>query len=99
MSREVADLYALPDAVHDEATFIGFVQALADDFALEQKLEAAQPSQPYSSGALGWEHSRIDDFLDAAAAWAGSNLQSGRIPCSNPWQRCAQILLAGKLHE
>lgn len=87
--------------VDDEQSFIGFIEALGMDFAEERLLEETSPSSPYRPGALGWENGSIDTFLDAAAAWATASSRSSPVSASrsNVWQRCAAILLAGKLYE
>jgi hypothetical protein len=94
------DLNSMLDRVHDEATFVAFIKALSEDFAEEREIEKREPSPPYGPGALGWENGSIDAFLEAAAAWASSPVQKEalRDPV-NPWQRCAEILYAGKFHE
>ena len=48
---DTPDLDGLLEKVHDEKTFIAFVEALANDFAREQELEAANPSGPYGPGS------------------------------------------------
>jgi predicted ATPase len=84
--------------VCDESSFITFIQALADDFEEERDLETEQLSAAYSKGALGWENRTIDTMLGAAAAWgrAGANSPENKPGEQNPWNRCAQILYAGK---
>lgn len=61
------DLRALSDSVHDEATFLRFLTALATDWHEERVVEMANPSPPYSPGALGWENGTIGAMLEAAA--------------------------------
>jgi hypothetical protein len=92
------DPFDLLDGVQDEASFIAFVEALASDFARELKLEAETPSSPYGPGALGWENSRIDSMLEAAASYADST-RNPSAPDPNPWHRCAEILYMGKIYE
>jgi len=95
------DLDALLKEVKDEASFISFVNALAADFEEERSLEEAQPSSPYSAGALGWENGSIDAMLGAAAAWGNSTAMNplNKTSEQNPWYRCAHILYAGKFYE
>lgn len=95
----IVDLDALLDTVNDEATFIAFVEALANDFALEAELEDGNPAS-YSAGLLGWENGTVDNVLGAAAAWGHIKLITGASPEGvNPWRRCAHILYAGKWYE
>jgi hypothetical protein len=97
---DAPDLDAMVEGVHDERTFIAFVEALSDDFALEQKLEAANPAAPYSMGHLGWANGTVNAFLDRAAAWGGMNMRGNPAALgTNPWHRCAWILYAGKFYE
>ena len=88
---------ALLDGVHDEASFIAFLEALSADFARERALEAEKPSSPYGPGASGWENDRIDSMLEAAAAYAHST--RNRPGIDNAWSRCAEILYMGKIYE
>lgn len=92
---EPIDLDELVETVHSEETFIQFVQAMAYDFALHSQIEKSKPSPPYSTGALGWENGTVDTVLDAAAACA----EDATSAATNPWQRCAEILLGGKFYE
>ena len=43
----------------------------------------------------------IEAFLGAAHAWGRDSARGARSmsPMSNPWKRCADILLMGKLYE
>jgi len=95
------DLDKLEDEVHDEKSFIIFLEALAQDKLEEEKKENESPSNPYGAGHNGWEHSRIGDYLEAASAWAESSING--LPYmpkeTNPWKRVAQILHAGKIYE
>lgn len=97
MTDESPGPFALLERVQDEASFIAFVDALADDFARELELEAASPSSPYGPGAMGWENSRIDLMLDAAARYAEAT--RNRPETGTVWRRCAEILYMGKIYE
>ncbi|WP_394202372.1 DUF7660 family protein [Marinagarivorans algicola] len=92
-----ADLFDLSEKVYDEATFLLFLSALMKDREREIELEKENPSSPYNAGALGWENTTIEGFLESAIAWAED---SGQAPEQvNPWLRAAQILHAGKTYE
>lgn len=96
---DAPDLDVLLSQVNDERTFVSFLDALAKDFALEQNLEAENPS-PFGRGQLGWENGTVGAFLDAAAAWGACQTIAGAPPPrANPWQRCAHIIYAGKFYE
>jgi hypothetical protein len=95
------DLHSLASGVTDEAGFIRFLEALAADRGDERAKEAADPSSPYGPGANGWENGTIEGFLEAASAWAEASING--LPHyekpTNPWARCAAILLMGKHYE
>lgn len=95
------DLYSLAMSVVDEVGFIRFVAALAADRADERVKEAVNPASPYGPGANGWENGTIEEFLDAASDWAEASING--LPYyekpTNPWTRCATILLMGKHYE
>jgi len=90
-----SNLQQLEDAVHDEETFLVFLQALSDDRLDEETREKESPSNPYGSGHNGWENGTI------ASAWA--DVSKNGLPLMtkecNPWKRVAQILHAGKIYE
>jgi hypothetical protein len=102
------DLHDLADEVQDEVSFIRFLFALATDRAAEVGQDRIAPTSPYGSGSRGWENSTIEAFLFAATAWASGSQNGlptvldgvpGYRPPSNPWKRCAQIMLMGKHYE
>lgn len=89
------------DLVQDEETFLQFLLALRDDLEASIELEKINPSSPYGPDALGWEHITIEDFLNTAVRWARDSTNGNpfyTMP-ANPWQRCAEILFAGKTYE
>lgn len=94
------DLFQLADTVHDEKSFLDFVEALRADWD-EKEIENKTPSLPYSAGANGWENGEVGAFLDAAASWGKSSIKG--MPTytkpENPWCRAAHILHAGKFYE
>ena len=94
---EEIDLFELSERVHDEATFLEFLAALMKDREREIAIEKENPSSPYSEGALGWQNTSIEGFLESAIAWAEESGQSTKQ--INPWLRAAQILHAGKTYE
>ncbi len=93
------DLDELLEHVHDEQSFLAFIEALGTDFAQERKLNTTR--SPYEAGAYGWENDTIDSFLESASAWAidSNKCSPPTVAVSNVWQRCAAILLAGKFYE
>lgn len=95
------DVYELVEKVVDEATFIDFVSALAEEWETAQYHEAADPASPYGLGALGWENPSLGRFLEAAASWGEASAEGleGYEPPANPWRRVAHMLCAGKYYE
>jgi hypothetical protein len=96
------DLHTICESVYDEASFILFLSALAEDRADAAQQEKANPSGPYGSAANGWENGTIESFLESASAWAEASKRgksSNNMPPENTWRRCADILLAGKYYE
>ena len=90
-------LNEIAEKVVDEASFLLFLAALADDWNDEQVKEAVNPSPHYGPGANGWESDTIARFLEAGAAWAKA-MPAPRAD-ENVWKRVAFILLAGKCYE
>ena len=98
------DLPNLMEAVHDRASFLEFVLALAKDRREEVELERDTPSSPYGRGARGWENSTIESFLEAAASWAKdvhklSDERAAWFPETPSWRAFAMFLYLGKIYE
>jgi hypothetical protein len=91
-----SDYFQLANTVHDEASFLLFVEALRDDWNSEQTVERENPSSPYGAGARGWENGTIGTFLDALVTWGRESASDSP---DNPWCRAAQLLAAGKHYE
>lgn len=90
------DLIESLEAVRDERTFIRFVELLMKD------RRAANGLAVTADGFQGdWANQRIDEFLEAALAWAddsGFGERPGPRP-TNPWQLFASFLWAGRSYE
>lgn len=72
--------------VTDEASFVAFVSALAED---------------RRKNAASWQNDSIEAFLDAALSWAEDS-EMGRsqgLASASPWKRAAVFLYAGKIYE
>lgn len=74
------------EAVTDEVTFLAFVQALAAD---------------RRGNADHWENGSIEDFLDAASAWAEDSEFGAMqgLSSASPWRKFATFLYSGKIYE
>jgi hypothetical protein len=97
------NLRKLLDEVHDEQSFLKFVEALIADRTDEVEREKIKPSSPYGAGANGWENIKIETFLGAATAWASSSnfgrKNYDRQFNENSWSQFANFLYAGKIYE
>ncbi|APC21090.1 hypothetical protein EDF83_3373 [Pseudomonas protegens] len=88
------DLEQCLQQVHDEQSFLDFVQALIADRRQAQRMAQA-------GEADSWQNHCIEDFLDGAHAWAeatGIGATQGLVEAS-PWQRFAVFLYCGKIYE
>ena len=83
--RRHVDLNARLEAVTDRDSFLAFVRALVADRQTGQ----------------GWESDSIEQFLDAAAAWAEDSQfgDSQGLKEASPWKRFAVFLYCGKVYE
>lgn len=89
------------DSVSDSASFLVFARLLREDRVNEVQKEVTSPLHSYGPGANGWENGTIEDFLEAAVAWAEATdvgLSQGLTP-DNPWKRFAVFLFCGKIYE
>ncbi len=95
------ELHELLERVKDQETFMVFARALAEDRALAAKAEVGNPAQAYGPDAGGWENRSIEQFLEAAVAWAeGSNFGARQgLDSASPWQKFASFLYCGKIYE
>jgi len=89
-----------PKTVTDEASFLAFVRELAADQRLAVNVEE-QDSQRHGA-PRGWQNATIEQFLEAAVAWAedsdfGRRQELG--PEASPWRSLAVFLYAGKIYE
>src|SRR5262245_15112752 len=59
------------------------------------------PSSPFGADAGGWENITIEQFLDAALAWAESTDMgvSQGLPAVPSWRAFAVFLWCGKVYE
>jgi hypothetical protein len=85
----------------DSEEFLAFIAALAKDRRDAVVAEKENPSSAYGPDAGGWENTSIEDFLEAATAWAEDTnfgLAQGLVP-DNHWKRFAVFLYSGKFYE
>lgn len=89
------------DAIHDRESFLAFVRALTADRRASVAAEQQAPSSPHGPDAGGWENVTIEQFLEAALAWAestGMGVQQG-LPAEPSWKSFAVFLYCGKTYE
>ncbi len=80
------ELHELLETVNSQGTFLAFVAALADD---------------RRRNAAAWESDSIEEFLEAALAWAEDSAMgaSQGLADASPWKRAAVFLYCGKMYE
>lgn len=82
----MTQLHEQLEKVTDEATFLAFVQALIAN---------------RRGDAEHWENESIEDFLEAASAWAEDSAfgsQQG-LSLASSWRKFATFLYSGKIYE
>jgi hypothetical protein len=85
-----------PDTVHDEQSFLAFVEALAADRCIASEVAGG----PYSA-PRGWQNDSIDSFLRSAAAWAETSKfgEAQGLAGASLWRKFAVFLYCGKIYE
>ena len=94
-------LYGKLESVTDRESFFDFVRALIEDRKGEVAKEKLGPSNSYVPGANGWENTTIEDYLEAALAWA-EDTQMGQTQGLSEelsWKAIAIFLYCGKIYE
>jgi len=89
-------LFQALETVHDEVSFLRFVEALERD---RRTVETAQITPDGFKGE--WANQSIGEYLEAAAAWAKAS-EFGSRPGpkhTNLWRLFAQFLIAGRGYE
>ena len=84
------------DRVRDRASFLEFVDSLAEDREDEVKKERLSPSPPFGPGTNGWENGSIETYLDACVRCA---VDGDALPEEPSWQAFAHFLWLGKGYE
>ena len=87
------------EAVHDRITFLHFVQLLIDDRTCATRLEAEKPETYQWSGALGWQHDRIEEYLEGALHCLQDNEGRNDFLTEPTWRGFAEFLYCGKIYE
>ena len=80
-------------------SFLAFVSWLEADRRDSLAKEAVNPHHPMALATNDWENTTIEDFLDAAVAWATDQARAERAEPSESWRYFAQFLFAGKGYE
>ena len=91
------DINQMVNEVNSKESFLELVRALAVDWEEEQRLEMESPSNPYGSGAKGWENGTVGAFLEAMHAWAIDS--KDKVPPVPTWRTFSELLRAGKYYE
>ncbi len=80
--------------VTDKKTFIEFVNALIEERSKAEKLEQRDAEIYKFEGALGWQNTNIESYLQSAVVWL---VDSDRNDFS--WKLMAEFLYCGKIYE
>ncbi|MDR3457905.1 MAG: hypothetical protein P4N60_10700 [Verrucomicrobiae bacterium] len=98
-----SELKKILDEVHNEESFLKFVQCLIANRLDEIKEETKKSSPPIGTGANGWENTTVESYLEAASAWAADSNFGRSLPGGlfrdNSWHQFATFLYAGKIYE
>ena len=91
------ELHELLETVDGPESFLEFVRKLQAD----RISEANHSTDEFGRGVSGWENHTIEDFLEAAIAWADdSKFGSDQgLKDASPWKMCATFLYCGKIYE
>jgi hypothetical protein len=95
------NLNELIDEVHDEISFLNFVEALRRDREMDVSGQNKTPIDNCGRGPAGWENHTIEHFLEAAESWAhATDFGSTQgLADANPWKKMAVFLYCGKIYE
>ncbi len=91
------DLGELLDQVRDFDTFLRFAHALIAERERAAEMEREQPDYYRLGGALGWQNTSIESFLECALA--GFVAQPGGFEGQPTWADVARLLYLGKIYE
>lgn len=92
----------LANEVEDVESFLRFAQAFLEDrYAQVAEEPDGPPSTMLGNGSRGWNNHTIEDFLEAALAWANDQKVGMRqeLEGKPPWLLFADFLYAGKVYE
>lgn len=91
------ELHEQLEGVVDTASFLDFARALQADRGKTED----DSVDTFGRGRAGWENHTIEDFLDAAIAWADASEFGATegLAGSSPWKRFATFLYCGKIYE
>jgi hypothetical protein len=87
-----------PHAVTDRESFVQFVEALIEDRAKADEVEAADPERYRWGGANNWQNSSIASYLECSLAGATAQRNWGT-SAGLSWGDLALFLWFGKIYE
>jgi hypothetical protein len=95
------ELHEHLERVADQASFVAFVRALAQDRVSAAQAEAKSLALADGADAGRWQNTSIEAFLEAAVAWAeDSNFGATQgLATASPWRMFAVFLYCGKIYE
>jgi hypothetical protein len=96
------NFYEMAKRVDSKQSFLGFVQALAEDAEVADAESKRTMDGKLNLNPRGWENGSIAAFLGAMSAWASGNSGMTGEPMISEqasWRAFAEILHAGKFYE
>ena len=87
-----------PNAVTDRESFVRFVEALIEDRAKADEVEASGPERYRWGGANDWQNSSIASYLECSLAGATAQRNWGTSEGLS-WGDLALFLWLGKIYE
>ena len=95
------NLYEVANKVTDEQSFLEFMEMLSNDWEESRQAEPRSEVSPDAITTQEWQNYTIGDFLEAGCRWGNESI-NGLVHYpkpTNPWQRMAHLLYAGKCYE
>ena len=88
----------LLEEVSDFESFIAFLNALIEDRADAEKLEAKEPARWAYGGAQGWQNADISAFMECGMQYFVRHKEEMKTRQPS-WKDIAEFLYFGKIYE
>lgn len=93
------DIFDHLENVKDKASFMTFVEALADEREQAEKMERENPVYYQLGGALDWQNGNISAFLRAGLECFEERPLKESVSAEPSWRGFAEFLYFGKIYE